>query len=120
MSAVGRRDASQARTPSTPTVVPMASEAAISTACTHRNAVGDPLWNDRSSSQMASPNRGQMTQVHTPTPTRNAAHRREMITGPVCARYRGSFAAIRAKASFTSAADGAAPGRTLGGCSSWS
>ncbi len=54
----------------------MANEAAMSTAWIQRNPVGAPTPTAppdqaRVSFQMASPNLGQITQVHTPTPTRN-------------------------------------------------
>src|SRR6185369_1010225 len=65
--------------PRIPTVVPIASDATISTACTQRNPVGlpDPVDGPdqaRGSSQIATPNRGQMIQVHTPTRIRNPDH----------------------------------------------
>nr|ACB47035.1 GntT-like protein [Micromonospora chersina] len=81
--AVGRRrEASQPRTPSTPTVVPMAREAAMSRACTHRKLVGlpsptVPADHARGSFQMATANLGQITQVQTPTPTRNSDQPRD-------------------------------------------
>lgn len=69
---------SHARTPSTPTALPITSEAAISSACTQKKAVGRPSTNERSSFQIASANRGHITQVHTPTTVRKIAHRRVM------------------------------------------
>jgi hypothetical protein len=81
-----RRDAARhARMPSTPAVVPMASDATINPACTHKNDVGAPCPTEpddqaRESSQMASANRGQMTQFQTPTPIRKAAQPREIVT----------------------------------------
>jgi hypothetical protein len=71
--------------PNTPAVVPMASEAMINAACTHKNDVGvpcpaEPVDQARPSSQMASANRGQMAQFQTPTPIRKAAQPREIVT----------------------------------------
>jgi hypothetical protein len=74
-----------ARTPRTPTVVPIARDAAISTAWTQRNDVGIPFENDRSSAQIAKANRGQISHVQTPTAIRNAAQRRDTTTAQVCA-----------------------------------
>lgn len=78
--------------------VPMPSEAAISRACTHRKEVGalpGPSLHARGSRQMASANRGQISQVHTPTAVRNADQRRESTTAADYANradifYRGS------------------------------
>lgn len=84
---MARRDAARhARMPSTPAVVPIARDATIKAACTHRNDVGvpcptKPVDQARESSQMASANRGQMTQFQTPTPIRKAAQPREIVTG---------------------------------------
>jgi hypothetical protein len=77
--------ARHARMPSTPAVVPMANEAMINAACTHRKDVGapcptEPVDQARPSSQMASANRGQMAQFQTPTPIRKAAQPREIVT----------------------------------------
>jgi hypothetical protein len=82
-----RPAARHARTPSTPTAVPIASETVISAAWIQRNEVGTPFENDRWSARIASPNRGQMSHVHTPTAMRNAAQRREITTGRVCAFF---------------------------------
>jgi hypothetical protein len=77
-----RRAARQPRTPSRPTVVPMASDAAMSSACAQRKPVGAPsptvpVDQARGSFQMATANLGQMTQVHTPTATRKTDQPRD-------------------------------------------
>ncbi len=58
----------------------MTSDAAMRTACTQRNDVGAPARQDRSSFQIATANRGQMTQVQMPSPMRNPAQRRVSTT----------------------------------------
>lgn len=83
-----RRTASQTRAPSAPTTVPTAKDAAINRAWTQRNEVGEPcptapVDQARGSFQIARANLGQMTHVHTPTPTRNQAHRRDNTIRPV-------------------------------------
>jgi|SRR5947207_11749317 len=80
-----RRARSQARTPRTPTVVPTASDTAMSTAWIQRNPLGAPrptsrVDQARGSSQTAMANLGQMIQVQIPTPKRNAAQPRESTT----------------------------------------
>src|SRR4051812_49837701 len=78
-SGVLERAARQPRQPSTPTNVPIISDATVSTTWTIRNAVG-PLSNDRSSFQILRKKVGQMIQLHTPTARRNALHRRDSTT----------------------------------------
>jgi hypothetical protein len=65
----------------------MANDTAMSAACTQRNEVGEPCPtvpadHARGSSQIASANLGQITHVHTPTPTRNHAHRLDKTMHP--------------------------------------
>lgn len=67
-------------------MLPMTSEAAISNACTHRKLVAGhspttPCDQDLGSFQIATAKRGQITQVHTPTPTRNNDHPRVNTMG---------------------------------------
>ena len=71
------------------TPIAIVTAATISTACTHRKPVGvlSPTApsHARSSFQIASPKRGQITMLNTPASTRNHAARRE-ITRPVDTR----------------------------------
>lgn len=66
-------------------MVPIARDATINAACTHRNDVGapcptEPVDQARESFQIASAKRGQMTQFQTPTPIKKAAQPREIVT----------------------------------------
>jgi D-alanyl-D-alanine carboxypeptidase (penicillin-binding protein 5/6) len=77
-------------TPSTPTVVPIASADTISTAWTHRKPVGLPPSHARGSSQIALANRGHTAQLHTATATRKADQRRVRNTVTIILRRRTS------------------------------
>jgi hypothetical protein len=71
-------------TPSTPMIVPSASETTVRARCTPKNAV-IPWCQERESFQMFFRNVGQMIQLHTPKATKNHAIRFEMTTPSVSA-----------------------------------
>src|SRR5712671_6413274 len=82
-----RLEARQPRQPMTPIAVPISNDTPTSTACTMRNDVGRcPAPNDRWSFQMFLRKVGQITQVHTPTASRNAETRRVITTRASVAR----------------------------------
>jgi hypothetical protein len=78
----GRRPRRHPSTPSTPTALPIASDAEISKACTQRKPVGlpaptTPPSQERGSFQIATANRGQIAQVQIPTAIKKSAQPRD-------------------------------------------
>lgn len=67
-------------TPSQPSAVPKTIDSTMSTAWTYRNDVGADPSQDRESFQIATANRGQITQFHSATRMRKTDHRRESFT----------------------------------------